>query len=178
VRALQVVEVAPAVEAALRLGEVSEGRVREQLETQLSAVQAAQTDKAALQDHIRALEAKGEDITAKLSGELSAREAEKAALEARVGDLDREQVRLSESLRAQSDACAGLQSELGRVQEAAQADKAAHGERIDAGEEAPGTVADMVLGRYPRRAQANRPVEATSPPPAFREEPPRAAGDR
>ena len=50
--------------------------------------------------------------------------------------------------------------------------------RIDAGEEAPGTVADMVLGRYPRRAQANRPVEATSPPPAFREEPPRAAGDR
>ena len=50
--------------------------------------------------------------------------------------------------------------------------------RIDAGEEAPRTVADAVLGRYPRRAAAARPVEAAAPAPAFREEPPRAAGER
>lgn len=53
--------------------------------------------------------------------------------------------------------------------------------RVDAGEEAPGTVADLVLGRYPRRAQAQaaaKAPEAAQPAPAFREEPPRAAGER
>jgi len=50
--------------------------------------------------------------------------------------------------------------------------------RIDAGEEAPATLADRVLGRYPRRAGAARPVESAAAAPAFREEPPRAAGER
>ncbi|MFN7341329.1 MAG: outer membrane protein assembly factor BamD [Opitutia bacterium] len=50
--------------------------------------------------------------------------------------------------------------------------------RIDAGEEAPATLADRVLGRYPRRAAAAKPSEAAPAAPAFREEPPRAAGER
>lgn len=50
--------------------------------------------------------------------------------------------------------------------------------RIDAGEEAPAMLADRVLGRYPRRAAAAKPAEAAGAAPAFREEPPRAAGER
>jgi outer membrane protein assembly factor BamD len=50
--------------------------------------------------------------------------------------------------------------------------------RIDAGEEAPATLADRLLGRYPRRVAAVRSTEAPAPAPAFREEPPRAAGER
>lgn len=50
--------------------------------------------------------------------------------------------------------------------------------RIDAGEEPPATLADRVLGRYPRRGAVARPAETAAAAPAFRDEPPRAAGER
>jgi outer membrane protein assembly factor BamD len=50
--------------------------------------------------------------------------------------------------------------------------------RIDAGEEPPLTMADRLLGRYPRRAASARAVETTAATPTFREEPPRSAGER
>lgn len=51
--------------------------------------------------------------------------------------------------------------------------------RIDAGEEPPATVADALLGRYPRRGGAAKVAEAAPVDPGFRKEAPRAAdGER
>jgi hypothetical protein len=51
--------------------------------------------------------------------------------------------------------------------------------RIDAGESAPKTLADSVLGRYPRRVGANKPSEVAVVDPGFRTETPRTAdGER
>ncbi len=51
--------------------------------------------------------------------------------------------------------------------------------RIDAGEEPPTTAADLLLGKYPRRAGAAAPAETAAPEPAFRRAaPPAAAGER
>ena len=51
--------------------------------------------------------------------------------------------------------------------------------RIDAGEEAPHTFADSVLGRYPRRVGANKLPEVAAADPGFRTDTPRTAdGER
>ena len=51
--------------------------------------------------------------------------------------------------------------------------------RIDAGEEPPTTAADILLGRYPRRAGAGAPAETAAAEPAFRRPaPPSGAGER
>ncbi len=51
--------------------------------------------------------------------------------------------------------------------------------RIDAGEEPPTTAADLLLGKYPRRAGVAAPAETAAAEPAFRRPaPPAAAGER